>query len=226
MLGDEPDQERPEQARPELLALVPRDARRVLDIGCAGGLVGWFLRRRQACEVIGIEVDPLAAADARSRLDKVVEADIEGLDLSSLGVFDAIVCGDVLEHLREPERVLQRLAHALAPGGALVASIPNVQHISVLSALCNGDWIYESEGLLDRRHLRFFTRRSAERLLTDSGFEVVEVQEVPSDEYQEWQSKGCPNEVRTDRLLVSELTADEARRFFVYQWLFVARRRT
>jgi hypothetical protein len=95
-----------------------------------------------------------------------------------------------------------------------------------LSALCNGDWIYESEGLLDRRHLRFFTRRSAERLLTDSGFEVVEVQEVPSDEYQEWQSKGCPNEVRTDRLLVSELTADEARRFFVYQWLFVARRRT
>ena len=66
-----------ENARPEVQALVPRDARRVLDLGCASGALGAALKARQGCAVVGVEVDPLYAARARERLDEVVEADLE-----------------------------------------------------------------------------------------------------------------------------------------------------
>ena len=147
-----------------MLALVPTTARRVLDIGCGAGRLGEALKGRQQAEVVGVELNEAAAAQARERLDRVLVGDVEGMSLDfAPGTFDAIVCGDILEHLREPERLLRRANELLAPEGRLVASIPNVRHHSVVCSLLQGNWTYESAGLLDRTHLRFFTRREIEK---------------------------------------------------------------
>ena len=152
-------------ARPEVLALVPETARAVLDIGCGAGRLGEALKARQQAEVVGVELNPAAAQSARQRLDQVFVGDVEALELPfSPGRFDAIVCGDILEHLREPERLLRHARAWLAPDGALIASIPNVRHHSVVRSVLEGNWTYESAGLLDRTHLRFFTRREIEKL--------------------------------------------------------------
>ena len=169
-----------DHVRPEILALVPKAARRVLDIGCGAGRLGEALKARQEAEVVGIELDEEAARQARARLDRVVVGDIEQLEPDfAPGSFDAVLCGDILEHLRSPDRLL-RQAHAwLRPHGHLIASIPNVRHHSIVRGLLAGSWTYESAGLLDRDHLRFFTRREIEKLLFRAGFSIEQLQMVP-----------------------------------------------
>jgi 2-polyprenyl-3-methyl-5-hydroxy-6-metoxy-1,4-benzoquinol methylase len=109
-------------ARPEVVALVPETARWVLDIGCGAGRLGEAIKQRQPATVSGIEFDPRAAVAARRRLDQVWAGDVEQLDLKiPPGSFDAIVCADVLEHLREPERLLKQAREWLSPDGCLVA---------------------------------------------------------------------------------------------------------
>jgi GT2 family glycosyltransferase/Flp pilus assembly protein TadD/2-polyprenyl-3-methyl-5-hydroxy-6-metoxy-1,4-benzoquinol methylase len=209
--------------RPEIMALVPRDAARVLDIGCAAGVLGQELKRRQPCEVVGVEIDPAAAREARARLDQVVEGDVEHIDLKPLGVFDAAICADVLEHLRDPVALLKKVRGVLSDTGVLIASLPNVRHIEVVQRLVEGGWTYQPEGVMDRDHLRFFTRRSAEQLLDDAGFEVAEARPVKASGYEGWQQAGRPGDIHAGRLSISGMTAEEAEEFFVGQWLFVAR---
>ena len=132
-------------SRPEVVALVP--TARVLDIGCGAGRLGEAIKQRQQAWVSGIEFDAGAAAAARHRLDQVWQGDIERLDLEiPAGSFDAIVCADVLEHLVEPRRLLERARRWLAPEGRLVASLPNVRHHSVVSSLLEGNWSLRARG--------------------------------------------------------------------------------
>jgi GT2 family glycosyltransferase/tetratricopeptide (TPR) repeat protein/2-polyprenyl-3-methyl-5-hydroxy-6-metoxy-1,4-benzoquinol methylase len=208
--------------RPDLLRLVPREAGRVLDVGCAAGVFGETLKKRQACEVVGIESDPRAAAEARTRLDEVLEADVEALPLSDLGQFDAIICGDVLEHLRDPGAVLTRLRGILSPDGVLIASLPNVRHMDVVAGLVEGNWTYAPAGQLDVSHLRFFTRRSAEQLLEEAGFQVGAVRGVPGPGYAGWEQAGRPGQLEAGHLGISGLSPEEAQEFFVDQWLLTA----
>ena len=149
---------------------MPESARRVLDIGCGAGRLGEAIKQRQQASVCGIELDARAAEAARQRLDHVWAGDVERLDIQiAPGSFDAIVCADVLEHLREPGRLLEQAREWLTPDGRLIASIPNVRHHSVVRSLLQGNWTYESAGLLDRTHLRFFTRREIEKLFHRAG---------------------------------------------------------
>jgi len=159
--------------RPELAALVPETARRILEVGCAAGELGRSLQERQpGTEVVGVELNPQAAALARKHLARVIEGNIEELEYLPypVGHFDCIVLGDVLEHLRDPEAALRKLLGYLHPQGALVSSIPNIRHQSVmLDLLVNGRWRYRDEGLLDRTHLRFFTRAEISEMLERLG---------------------------------------------------------
>ncbi len=208
--------------RPEVLALVPMTARRVLDIGCGAAGLGAAIKARQGAEVVGIEADEGAAAVARGRIDEVLVGDVERLAPEfPPGSFDAIVCADVLEHLREPERILRMARDWLAPDGRLIASVPNVRHHSVVRSLLEGNWTYEPAGLLDRTHLRFFTRRELEKLFHRAGFVVDELRWVgsPADDPDERR----PGEVRSGRLQVVGLGDAEADEFFAYQYLAVAR---
>lgn len=161
--------------RPEVAGLVPASARRILDVGCGAGMLGSSLKAERECEVVGVEINPHAAEVARRHLDLVLEIDLdeaEDLPLETSS-FDCVICADVLEHLRDPERTLRMLARYLRPEGVLVASIPNVRHASaLLPLLVHGRWQYQDEGILDRTHLRFFTSTEVADLLAKAGYRV------------------------------------------------------
>ena len=161
---------------------VPAGAR-VLDVGCASGYLAAELAAR-GCEVVGVEADPGAAAAARSACAAVVEGDVELDDVRAVlheqKAFGAIVCGDVLEHLRDPGGTLAFLATLLAPGGRAIVSLPNVAHWTGRRALLRGRFPYADHGLFDRTHLRFFTRASARELLEGAGLRLVRERFAPA----------------------------------------------
>jgi 2-polyprenyl-3-methyl-5-hydroxy-6-metoxy-1,4-benzoquinol methylase len=159
-----------------MLDLVGPD-HRVLDVGCATGYLGEALIAR-GCRVSGVEFDPEAAERARAVLDEVLVADLESTDLVAhfgAGSFDVLVFGDVLEHLRDPLRVLRGALPLLADRGSVVISIPNVAHASLRLALLQGRWTYSDRGLLDRTHVQLFTRRTLLELLRGAGLVAVDV---------------------------------------------------
>jgi 2-polyprenyl-3-methyl-5-hydroxy-6-metoxy-1,4-benzoquinol methylase len=157
-----------ERARPEILAHVPRGARRVLDLGCATGATGAALKRRGDIEVIGVELEPAYAQDAAAELDRVIVADVQTLDTLALGRFDVLLAADILEHLPDPWTALRRYAKLLEPGGTAVVSLPNVGHWSTYAALASGTWPRRPEGIFDATHLRWFTLRDARELLAQA----------------------------------------------------------
>lgn len=164
-------------AKPELLKLFDPRGLRILDAGCAGGGNGELMKRGGAREVIGIELSPAAAGEARRRLDKVLVGDLTEIDLAGVAdePFDAVLAIDVLEHLVDPAATLARLVGTLKPGGLLVASLPNVAHVWVIANLVAARWPQKASGIFDRTHLRFFARRDMVRLLTGAGLEVTTV---------------------------------------------------
>jgi O-antigen biosynthesis protein len=150
--------------------------KRVLDVGASTGYLARALTER-GCRVTGIELDPESARQAEEHCDRVISGNVENLDLyEKLGdePFDVIVFGDVLEHLEDPLRALERFKPFLGSGGHVVASIPNVAHGSVRLALLQGRFEYRSLGLLDNTHLRFFTRESVGGLFEDAGFLITD----------------------------------------------------
>jgi 2-polyprenyl-3-methyl-5-hydroxy-6-metoxy-1,4-benzoquinol methylase len=158
-----------ERARPEILAHVPRRATRVLDLGCATGTTGAALKQRQDVEVVGVEREPAYAQEAGQRLDRVITADVEALDVAGLGRFDALIAADVLEHLVDPWAALRRYAALLQPGGTAVVSLPNVGHWSTYAYRRGGTWPPKPEGIFDATHLRWFTLNDATELLAQAG---------------------------------------------------------
>ncbi len=148
----------------------------VLDIGAADGSVARPLVER-GCRVWAIEADPEAAAKARSVCERVIVGDVEHLDLVEAveGTrFDVVLLLDVLEHLRDPLAALERARELLVPTGRIIVSIPNVAHGAVRVSLMSGSFNYTDTGLLDRTHLRFFDRRSAERLVRSARLRIIE----------------------------------------------------
>ena len=170
-----------------------------------------------------MELVPEAADLARNRLDEVHVGDVEKIDLPfGTAAFDCVVCGDVIEHLREPGRFLARVRDWLDPDGRIVASLPNVRHYSVVTALLEGNWTYESAGLLDETHLSFFTRRDIIDLFERAGFRIEDLRIVPGPGYDDWHRLGCPGEVRVGRMHIADMLREDAEEFFVYQYLVVA----
>jgi 2-polyprenyl-3-methyl-5-hydroxy-6-metoxy-1,4-benzoquinol methylase len=157
--------------------------RRLLDVGAADGLLSRHLTAR-GWKVTGLEADPAAAAAGAAHCERMVVADLDEAIPDLDGRFDAIVCGDVLEHLAQPARALRALAAALAPGGAAVVSVPNVAHLWMRLSLLAGRFEYAERGILDRTHLRFFTERSLRALVGEAGLAVTRATVTPLPLYQ------------------------------------------
>jgi 2-polyprenyl-3-methyl-5-hydroxy-6-metoxy-1,4-benzoquinol methylase len=164
--------------RSELIPLVPANAKRILEIGCAEGSFARALRRARPTsqlEIVGVELCETAAIEAATVLDRVIVGNVERMDLPYEDYFDCVMFADVLEHLVDPWRMLSRAKSLLRRGGVIVASIPNVQHLRVLLNLILGRWEYEQYGIMDSTHLRFFTRKSISTLFTSTGYELRSV---------------------------------------------------
>ncbi len=150
-----------------------RKGLRVLDVGC--GFATTSARIQQlGNEVTGLESSDVACEVASKRLAHIITGDMLTADLAGLQ-FDAIIFADVLEHVPWPSSALKRYLQWLAPGGSVIVSLPNVGLWSVRLSHLAGNWNYEDTGVLDRTHLRFFTRKTAKALLAESGLEPVHV---------------------------------------------------
>src|SRR4051794_16697392 len=147
-----------------------RPGQRILDVGCGAGRLAKHISLLGA-EVVGVERHPEAASLARKYCKRVIEQDLDSSSLLARDdLFDVMIFADVLEHLVEPDALLKRLAPNLAPNGFILVSLPNIAYYKMRFGLLRGHFDYEPSGIMDRSHLRFFTRQTAMQLLGDGGF--------------------------------------------------------
>lgn len=164
-------------ARTDIESLLPEVCGSVLEIGCgAGGTLRWLKQSGRSVHTCGIELMPQAAAQAREHVDELLEGDADEVVRKMIyegRQFNLILCLDVLEHLVDPWGMMLMLQKLLAPTGIVIASIPNVRNIdAVLPLVFRGRWDYTEEGILDKTHIRFFTRESALSLMSTGRLEV------------------------------------------------------
>jgi len=172
--GYVPLNERPHGGHAKLLELVG-EGKRVLDIGCSSGYLARPLVAR-GCTVVGIEQDPVAAEEAREVCAEVLVGDAETVELPfEPASFDVVLCGDLIEHLRDPESFLARVRPLLRSDGRLVLTTPNVANWANRIGLLAGRWRYTDRGILDRTHLHLFTRTTLVETLRRAGYRVVEL---------------------------------------------------
>jgi 2-polyprenyl-3-methyl-5-hydroxy-6-metoxy-1,4-benzoquinol methylase len=165
---------RPLGGHARLLDLVGA-GKRVLDVGCSSGYLARPLVER-GCTVVGIERDPDAAEAARDVCTEVLVGDVEVMALPfESNSFDVILCGDLIEHLRQPEQFLVHVHRCLRGNGRLVLSTPNVANWTMRLSLLGGRWHYTERGSLDRTHLHLFTRKSLVEMLDRAGYRVLEL---------------------------------------------------
>lgn len=157
-----------------LMAEVPAHSR-VLEIGSATGYMGEYLIREKGCEVWGVEPVAKWHDEAMGRgYESVSPLGAEEFlgTLPERESFDCILLADVLEHMPDPEAVLRKLKRHCAPGGRLVISLPNIAHYSTRWGLLMGKWDMANWGILDRTHLHFYTKKTAEEMIRGAGFEI------------------------------------------------------
>jgi O-antigen biosynthesis protein len=164
--------ERPHGSQEKLVALLA-GRRRVLDVGCASGYLARRLQEGGAT-VVGLDVDERAKELAAPYCTEVYVGDVETMELPfEPGSFDAVLCGDVIEHLRDPQAFLERVRPLLQPEGRLALSTPNVANWAMRLGLLFGRFRYTDWGLLDRGHLRLFTRSTLQECLLAAGYRVT-----------------------------------------------------
>ena len=169
-----------EEENPGVLRFLP-EGKRVLDVGCGYGVLGERLKSR-GNYVVGIDLNRRAVAVAATRYDEAHVADVTQIDTLPISLeqhFDVIIFTDVLEHLYDPVRVLDDYRRLLTDDGYIIVSIPNVAAWNVRLALLFGQWNYRETGVLDKTHIRFLTRKTAKRMIEQSGYRVVDMDITP-----------------------------------------------
>ncbi|MFZ2268215.1 MAG: methyltransferase domain-containing protein [Azonexus sp.] len=191
----------------------------ILEVGCSTGYFGAALVAH-GHQVWGVEPSPLAAEEARKQLTFVHDGNIEGFFENNPTVkFDVIVFGDVLEHLVAPETVLQTSRAFLNHGGVVVASVPNVAHTAIRAMLLEGRWDYVDLGIMDRTHLRFYTRDSLVDLFSESAYLVRSVDAVRVS--AEVVDELCAMNLKTESIALARSAATD-HRGYDFQYIVVA----
>lgn len=207
-------------SRSDLIGVIqrPREEEiRVLEVGCGCGSTLSAIRYKYPnAHVYGIELMPEVAAGGKYMADIIV-GNIETMEMPyEEHMFDYIMFGDVLEHLRDPKQVVENMKRYLRPGGRILASIPNVMNIEVVVSLLKGDFTYRDHGLLDRTHIHLFTLREIGRMFQEAGY-VIENMWTSN-----WREGMLERNEENERIIEAvyriEGIADQAE-FEVYQYL-------
>lgn len=168
------------QKRLEMLAYIPLDCKIILDVGCGEGYFGEELQRKNKAKVWGIEVINKIAKQAEKKLHKVLQGDISKIMISlPKSYFDCIIFNDVLEHMVDPYTILEKSKKLLKKDGIVVCSIPNIRYYEILKEIIlHKQWKYREQGILDKGHLRFFTKRSMTEMFEELGYEIVIIEGI------------------------------------------------
>lgn len=190
-------------------------ARNILDVGGSAGTITRALRRPDVAIDI-IELDESAAASATNIARHVMVGDIETMPLDlKQASYDVIVLADVIEHLREPVAAMARLRSFLRPGGRLLISTPNIANWSMRLLHLAGRWDYTDRGIMDRTHLRFFTRRTLKQAVGAAGYRIVEMdvtvplpllRREPFNRWSHWLGRRWPTMLAYQFLVAATLT--------------------
>lgn len=173
--------------RAELLPFIPAAPRKVLDVGCGTGAFSTLVKQQHNAEVWGVELNPDAAATARERLDKVFQAMFSPELNLPAAYFDVICFNDVLEHMPDPGSALRYARSLLAPDGRVTASLPNFRHFpNIWKLIVHKSARYENEGIMDRTHLRIFTKSSIAALFQEGGLEIERIEGINGHLVTRW----------------------------------------
>jgi 2-polyprenyl-3-methyl-5-hydroxy-6-metoxy-1,4-benzoquinol methylase len=166
--------------RNDMLNLIPRSAKKILDVGCSVGTLGKQIKQKYNVEVVGLEVNKEMALTAKNNLDKVIIADAEALNFNHYfpaGYFECIIFADILEHLKDPWSVLTNISDMLSEEGVVIASIPNIRHYTtIIELVVKGYWPYRERGIHDKTHLRFFTLKNIKEMFGSSGLKINKIE--------------------------------------------------
>lgn len=161
---------------PDLLAFIPPTSSRLIEVGCsAGALAREFKKIHPNCHYLGIDIDATYVDLAKRYCDECLTLDIEAVEDDFYQKFKDVDCwifGDTLEHLKDPWCVLSKIRQVIPAHGCVVVCIPNAQHWSMMARLSVGDFRYQDSGLMDRRHIRWFTRQTMIELFEQNGFRI------------------------------------------------------
>lgn len=163
-----------DNVRYEMLQYLPDHPKTIMEVGCGDGSFGKLLKEHTRAEVWGIEYVTKEAIKAKEVLDKAMAGPIEEIihDLPD-AYFDVVYFNDVLEHLRDPFKILEIFKEKIQPGGIVISSIPNIRyHNALIPLLVKKDFKYQEYGVMDFTHLRFFTRKSIRRMYEEQGYQV------------------------------------------------------
>ena len=159
----------------------------VLDVGCACGDLGRALHKYKDCVCYGLEYNPdsIEVATSTKAYELVRQADLNNIGENEypeyVGKFDYIIYGDVLEHVYDPEKVLNKMLRYLKPDGRVLVSLPNLAHASIKAHLLLDDFTYTDVGLLDTTHIRFFTHKSIPSFMANNRLIIEDFQYTISD---------------------------------------------
>ena len=207
-----------------LLESLPPEGRgrRVLDVGCATGYLARILAQR-GFQVVGIE-RPGGYGDNFPESVELVEANLDAGVPALRGRFSYVICGDILEHLRDPERILTQLTRVMEPDGALIASLPNSGNLYFRLTVLKGEFPQQDKGLFDRTHVRFYMWRGWRELFESAGLDVEgkKVSGVPLGlALPRWDGSAPVRALEWLAFLLARLRPT----LFAYQFIVTARRR-
>jgi ubiquinone/menaquinone biosynthesis C-methylase UbiE len=206
----------------EIVRLIPESPGRILDVGCADGSLAEMIRlNKKPDAIVGIELLKSVAAKAEGKLDEVRVGDAEAL-LPEIpdSSFDWVILADSLEHMVDPWKTMAEVKRILKPAGRLALSVPNVRNLNViLSLLFRGLWNYDRSGILDKGHLRFFTKSSVQALLHEQGFQILRCFSNPKTRWKKPKGKTA---ARLVSWMIGKPSAYEE--LITFQWIVEAQK--
>lgn len=205
-----------DSARMDIIAILPDQINKVLEVGAGtGATLGYIRDKWNVTKTVAIEPFASAAKLAEKHVDLVLNKAVEDVGVGDLGdaPFDLILCLDVLEHLKDPWSEVEKLTQLLSPGGKMIASLPNVNHFSVILPLIfKNEWTLTDAGILDRTHLRFFVKTTAVELMASPDLELVDIcTNLP------WRGGLTP--------IINRLTLRLFERFFAQQYIITVQKK-
>lgn len=206
-----------------VLKFIPPEADRILDVGCREGIFRKKLKQRGSKEVVGIE--PYTLASGTDKADPPdFHGHIEQMNLPyKAAYFDCIVFQDTLEHLEDPLAVINKMKRYLAQDGTIVACIPNIRYWAVINMLVEGHWTYQDYGILDRGHLKFFTKSEIMALFEKAGFRISAMKEDVDGRCDAFYEPAT-GKLSFGRVVIRQLPPEQAREFFVTRYLAIAQK--